>query len=92
MPLFEKISFKRLSAVTLLIQLKMRFNTQRLYTSWFINYIQEKMSQKIRDGLITCVWCWHTKAFHFTDKDGYEFCKKCKCHTFVGHTTEVFEC
>ena len=52
------------------------------------------MTQEIQNKSdeCVCVWCWHTKEFHFTDKDGYEFCKKCKCHTFVGHTTEVFEC
>ena len=66
--------------------------TPSLYTTWNIKYIEGKMSQEIKSKSNTCVWCWHTKEFHFTDKDGYEFCKKCKCHTFVGQTTEVFEC
>lgn len=50
------------------------------------------MTNQILNKSIICVRCYHTREFHVTGKDGHDYCKKCKCHTFVGHTTEVFEC
>lgn len=50
------------------------------------------MTKQILNKSIICVRCYHTREFHVTDKDGNDYCKKCKCQTFVGHTTEVFEC
>jgi len=62
------------------------------YNSKLPTYLQGQMTKDIRNKSIICVRCYHTREFHLTDKDGYDYCKKCKCHTFVGHTTEVFEC
>jgi hypothetical protein len=62
------------------------------YSGRLLISLQEKMIKQVLNKSLICVRCYHTREFHITDKDGYDYCKKCSCNTFEAHTTEVFEC
>jgi len=48
------------------------------------------MSGRNTEQILHMLRCYHSRELH-RRKDDYDFCKKCKCHTFVGQTTAVLE-